>query len=201
MVLIKVWIQLKWCRLKSGRNQTCPAEQLAGTNSDQEWLLTWFEWHTWNHSIPARIKTRSGSKPGLPNEALIPPNEWVNRRGAVITQSGHSWSGKSGRSLITRIALSRSPVTTPTANPVSFLLFYLRIISHAPFPFLFLLAPGCQRFGPRSIFWSLSFFLFHLRVVGCLLLYPTAFPSVLHLFFFMIWSTLITSQKKDASIK
>ena len=79
--------------------------------------------------------------------------------GAVITQSGHSWSGKSGRSLITRIALSRSPVTTPTANPVSFLLFYLRIISHAPFPFLFLLAPGCQRFGPRSIFWSLSFFL------------------------------------------
>ena len=51
-----------------------PAEHsfwIHGFDPGQEWLLTWFEWHTWKHSILARIKTRSGTKPGLPNEALI----------------------------------------------------------------------------------------------------------------------------------
>ena len=50
-----------------------PAEHsfwIHGFDPGQEWLLTWFEWHTWNHSILARIKTRSGTKPGLPNEPL-----------------------------------------------------------------------------------------------------------------------------------
>ena len=42
-VLIRVWVLLKWCRLKSGRSQTCLAEQFAGTNPDQGWLLTWFD--------------------------------------------------------------------------------------------------------------------------------------------------------------
>ena len=49
-----------------------PAEHsfwIHGFDPGQEWLLTWFEWHTWNHSILARIKTRSGTKLGLPNEA------------------------------------------------------------------------------------------------------------------------------------
>ena len=121
--------------------------------------------------------------------------------------SGHSWSGKSGRSLITRIALSRSPVTTPTANPVSFLLFFLHTISHAPFPFLFLLAPGSEGIKgldlDRSFGFSLLLFIHCCRVVGCLLLYPAysfiSLPSSIY-FPFMIRSSFITSQKKDASI-
>ena len=62
-----------------------PAEHsfwIHGFDPGQEWLLTWFEWHTWNHSILARIKTRSGTKLGCrtrPKAAAPTPEQQRSR--------------------------------------------------------------------------------------------------------------------------
>ena len=105
--------------------------------------------------------------------------------------SGHSWSGKSGRSLITRIALSRSPVTPTNSKPL--LLSALLSSHHFTCSIPFFVPPstrerGDQRFGPRSIFWFLSFAL-HSLLPCCWLLVAIPglqlyFSSVLDLFSF-----------------